>query len=151
MYDALQRGEANAVLLDTSLLVAYFHPDDTNHVAARAFFAGVREETIRARPLYTSEYVVDETATTLLGRMSHDRAMQALSFLESSSHLRVLHVDPPTYERTRAQFGAYDDQAASFTDHVIAVQARAHDIEYAVSFDGDFERFDLVTLPTVPE
>lgn len=81
--------------------------------------------------------------------MSHDRATQALSFLDSSAHLRVLHVDPSTYERAGEQFMTYDDQAASFTDHVIGVQARAHDIEYVLSFDGDFEVFDLVTLPTV--
>jgi len=148
VYDVLKRGARKAVMLDTSLLVAYFHPEDENHAAARAFFAGFREETIRARPLYTSESAVDEMATTLLGRANHDRATQALAFLDSSSQLRVLHVDPDTYARTIEQFSAYDDQAASFTDHAIAIQARDNDVEYVVSFDGDFAVFDLVTLPS---
>jgi len=147
VYRVLRQGAAKGVMLDTSLLVAYFHPDDENHAAAREFFTGFREETIRARPLYTSEYVVGEIATTVLGRANHDRASEAVQFVDSSKHLCVQHVDPDTYSRAIEQFGTCSDQTASFTDHVIAFQAREHDVEYVVSFDGDFEVFDLVTLP----
>lgn len=149
MYEVLQHGVAKAVFIDSSAIVAYFHSRDRYRDEARAFFRGVREDELRARPLYTSEYVVDEAVTTLLSRAGHDRAAQALEFLRGSSHIPILHVDPATYDAASEQFVAYDDQAASFTDHVIGIQAHEHSAEYVLSFDQDFEIFGLTTLPRI--
>lgn len=147
MYEVLQHGAATAVFIDSSAIVAHFHSRDHHCDEARAFFSGVRDGELRARPLYTSEYVVDEATTTLLARAGHDRAAQALAFLRDSALVHILHVAPSTYDDACEQFSEYDDQAASFTDHVIGLQAHEKDVEYVLSFDQDFEIFGLTTLP----
>lgn len=147
MYEALRSGVATAVFIDSSAIVAYFHRTDEHRDEARAFFRGVRDGELRARPLYTSEYVVDEAATTLLARAGHDRAANAVEFLRGSSQLHVLHVEPPVYDAACDQFVEYDDQSVSFTDHVIGTQAREKAVEYVLSFDQDFEVLELTTLP----
>lgn len=148
MYEVLRHGAATPVFVDSSAVVAHFHSRDTHREAARSFFRGVREGDLRARPLYSSEYVVDEAVTTLLSRAGHDRAATALRFLRDSTLIQLVPVDGATHEAAGDQFIAYDDQPASFTDHVISLQARDRSVEHVLSFDQDFERFDLTTIPT---
>lgn len=147
MYGVLRRGAATPVFVDSSAVVAHFYSRDRHRDAASTFFRGVRDGDLRARPLYTSEYVVDEAATTLLSRAGHERAAQAVGFLRDSSQIHVLHVDHATYDAACARFAEYDDQAMSFTDHVVGIQARERDVEYVLSFDQDFEALGLTTLP----
>lgn len=148
MYEALRSGPAVPVFVDSSAFVAHFHTRDRNHGDAAEFFAGVRDGDIRARPLLTSEYVVDETATTLLARGGHGVAATAVERLRDSSLLRVRHVDPSTYEAACDRFVAFDDQPLSFTDHVIGLQARSEGADHVLTFDGGFEALGLSVLPT---
>lgn len=147
MYESLRSGVATAVFIDSSAVVAYFHPNDERREEARAFFRGVRDGELRARPLYTSEYVVDEAATTLLARAGHDRAVDAVNFLRGSSQLHVMPVETQVYETACDQFVEYDDQSMSFTDHVIGIQAHEKAVECVFSFDQDFDVLGLTTLP----
>lgn len=147
MYDRLRRGTTSAVFVDTSALVALFHGRDRHSGEARVFFEGVRVGALRARPLYTSDYVVDELVTTLLGRVDHDRAGQALHALRETTLITVLHVDPATYELAADRFLDYDDQGLSFTDHVIGVQAADRGTDLVLSFDQEFAALNLTTLP----
>lgn len=147
MYDVLRSGVATAVFIDSSAIVAYFNRTDVHGDEARAFFRGVRNGELRARPLYTSEYVVDEAATTLLARAGHGRAAQAVEFLRGSSQVHLLHVEPSVYDSACERFVDYDDQSLSFTDHVIGTQARENAVEHVLSFDQDFEVIGLTTLP----
>lgn len=107
----------------------------------------MRDGDLRARPLLTSEYVVDETATTLLSHAGPGIAATAIEQLRASAQIRIRHVDGATFDAACDRFVEYDDQAISFTDHVVAVQARANDADYVLSFDGDFETLGLTTLP----
>lgn len=147
MYEQLRHGAASPVIVDTSVLVALFHDRDQHVAEARAFFDGVRSGRLRARPLYTSEYVVDELATTLLSRTDHDRASQAVASVRESTLLHVLHVDEAAYELAADRFIEYDDRALSFTDHVIGVQATDRGVDVVLSFDGEFTALGLTTLP----
>lgn len=147
MYDRLSSGPATPVFVDTSALVAHFHRRDQHAAESHAFFAGVRDGRLRARPLLTSEYVVDELATTLLGRTDHARASRAVESVHDSTLLRVLHVDESTYSRAVERFLAYDDQAFSFTDHVVAAQAAERRVDHVLTFDQEFAALGLTTLP----
>lgn len=147
MFERLRHGRAEPVFLDSTAIISYFSLRDRHHDAASTFFRGVRDEELRARPLYTSEYVVDEVGTTLLSRVGHDRAAEAVEFLRRSVAIHVLHVDPDTYDQALDRFVEFDDQTASVTDHVIAVQAIDRNVECVLSFDGDFAVFGLTTLP----
>lgn len=147
MYERLGHGAASPVFVDTSALVALFHGRDQHAPDAREFFDGVRSGRLRARPLYTSEYVVDELATTLLSRTDHDRASRAVTSVRESTLLQVLHVAEAAFDLAADRFLEYDDQAFSFTDHVIGVQAMDRNVDVVLSFDGEFEALGLTTLP----
>lgn len=147
MFERLRHGAATPVFVDSSALVANFHVRDRNHRDALAFFRGLRDGELRARPLYTSEYVVDEVGTTLLGRADHERAARAVDYLRESRAIEVLHVDRSTYDRALDRFVEFDDQALSITDHVIGVQAGDRNVELVLSFDGDFAALGFSTIP----
>lgn len=135
------------MFVDTSALVALFHARDQHAAEAREFLEGVRDGRLRARPLFTSEYVVDELATTLLSRTDHGQASRALESIHGSTLLHVLHVDESMYERSVDRFLEYDDQTFSFTDHVIGVQAGERGVDLVLSFDREFAALGLTTLP----
>ena len=135
------------MFVDSSAFVAYFHGRDRHTDDARTFFRSVRDGELRARPLLTSEYVVDETATTLLSHAGHGAAAAAIEQLRTSSLVRVRHVDRPTYDAACDRFVEFDDQPLSFTDHVIGLQALANGAEHVLSFDAGFEALGLTTLP----
>lgn len=147
MYERLRHGAASPVFVDTSGLVALFHERDQNAPDAREFFDGVRSGRLRARPLYTSEYVVDELATTLLSRTGHDLASRAVTSVRESTLLQVLHVHEAAYDLAADRFVAYDDQAFSFTDHVIGAQAMDRGVDIVLSFDQEFAALGLTTVP----
>lgn len=147
MYDRLRHGSATPVFVDTSALVGLFHGRDQHASDTRAFVSGVRDGSLRARPIYTSEYVIDELATVLLSRADHGVASQAVTSLRDSTLVQTLHVDRSVYELASDRFLAFDDQAFSFTDHVIGVQAQNRGVDIIISFDQEFATLGLQTLP----
>lgn len=147
MYERLSHGASSPVFVDTSALVALFQERDQHTSDAMEFFDGVRSGRLRARPLYTSEYVVDELATTLLSRTDHDLAGRAVTSVRESTLLQVLHVHEAAYDLAAERFLEYDDQAFSFTDHVIGVQAMDRGVDIVLSFDQEFAALGLTTIP----
>lgn len=150
MYTVLEHGGATPVFLDTSAIVAYFYSTDQHHSEIKTFFRGVRDDIFRARPLYTNEYVIDETLTTLVSRGDHSQAVAALNFIQQSNFISVLTVTPSIFDAACSRFTDYTAHELSFTDHVIGIHAREKSVEFILSFDQDFEILGLTTLPESP-
>jgi len=136
-----------AVFLDTSALFAYFHPEADEHEQATAFLQAVGENEIPYRPLYTSTYVVDELATLLLSKGTHELAMVALDRTLDSEHVTVLPEDADEFAAARKAFERYDDHQISFTDQLSSIQMRERDIDYVFAYDGDFSTLGFEQLP----
>lgn len=141
-----------ALFLDASAFVAYFDCTATQHDVARAFLGSVAGDQPRFayRPLYTNTYVVDEVVATLLSKRNHAVARDALEHVFSLAEDGMLRVLPETwdaFEAARDAFCVYDDHEISFTDHLVAVQARRRDVAHVFSFDDDFRVLDLDVLP----
>lgn len=141
-----------ALFLDTSGFVAYFDPDTAEHDATTAFVESIFGEQSRFpyRPLFTNTYVVDEVVAALLSRWGHSLAEDALRRIFSLSDDGALRILPETWNEflaARDAFSAYDDHDISFTDHLVAVQARRRDVDHVLAFDDDFRAFDLDVLP----
>ena len=141
-------GRASVPLfVDTNAFVAAFNADDTHHDAATAVLDGVRDGDLPYGPVFTSRYVLSETATTLLVGVNHRAAVAALETVRSSPTVNVLELGPRLFDETARQFAAYDDQRISFVDHMNAVLADEHGIEHVFAFDDDFATLGLTRVP----
>lgn len=135
------------LFLDTSALFAHFHAGTVEHERARSFLSRVGANEIPYRPLVTSTYVLDELATLLLSKASHEAATTALSRTLDSESITVLPETDERFERTREAFERHDDQEISFTDHLGAVLMDERDIDHVFAYDGDFSRLGFEQVP----
>ncbi len=135
------------LFVDTSAFVALFDESDANHDAANAVLAGIRDSGLPYGPVFTSRYVLSETATTLLVGVGHRAAVEALGTVRASSTFNVLGVGAEVFDRTASRFEQYDDQVISFVDHTNAVLCEEYDVEHIFAFDGDFATLRLVRVP----
>ena len=135
------------LFVDTNALVAVFNEDDAHHDRANAVLDGIGSGDLSYGPLFTSRYVLSETATTLLVGIGHDEAVSALNAVRESSSFNTVPVDPGVFDRTAEQFERYDDQAISFVDHMNAVLAEEYDIGHVFAFDSDVATLGLTRVP----
>ncbi|MFB6193422.1 MAG: type II toxin-antitoxin system VapC family toxin [Halobaculum sp.] len=133
--------------IDTNALVALFDADDERHQTAKEVFTGIRRGELSYGPLYTSRFVIAETATTVLGNVGHDEAVEAVRTVRNSTSITVLSADPAAFDRTVSRFVAYDDHRISFVDHTNGVLADEHDIDHVFAFDDDFATLGLTQVP----
>lgn len=136
------------LFVDTNALVAAFNEDDKHHDRAEAILDGIRDGDLPYGPIFTSRYVLSETATTILFAVGHQEAVDALETVQASSTFNVLDVGATIFDETAQQFTQYDDQDISFIDHMNSVLAREYDIEHIFAFDGDFATLGLTRVPT---
>jgi predicted nucleic acid-binding protein len=136
-----------ALFLDTSGLFAYFHPETAEHEQAQAFLSAVGTNEIPYRPLVTNTYVVDELATLLLTKGTHEYACHALERVLDSDAITVREETETRFSETRSQFERYDDHEISFTDQMIATQMREESITHVFAYDGDFETLGFEQVP----
>lgn len=135
------------LFLDTSALFAHFHPGTTEHEEARTFLSAVGSNEIPYRPLVTSTYVIDELATLLLSKGTHEQARTALERTVDSDAITIIPETDERFAEARSQFETYDDHAISFTDQMIAAQMRERSISHVFAYDGDFETLGFDQLP----
>ena len=135
------------LFVDTNAFVALFDEDDTHHGRANEILDAIRDRELLYGPLFTSRYVLAETATVLLYGVGHREAVDALTTIRESSSFNMLEVTTPIFERTAEQFGAYDDQEISFIDHLNGVLSDEFDIEHIFAFEEDFRTLGLTRVP----
>lgn len=128
------------IFADTGAFVALLRQKDRHHLAAKRFFA--------ARPLLvTTDYVVDETVTLLLTRISRDAAERFLRTIIQSRFVRLEMVGPDGFQAAVALFHRHHDKAWSFTDCTsFAVMKRLH-LAQAFAFDSHFEQMGFARVP----
>jgi predicted nucleic acid-binding protein len=139
---------SHPLFVDTNALVAAFNEDDKHHDRAEAILDGIRDGDFPYGPIFTSRYVLSETATTILFAVGHQEAVDALETVQESSTFNVLDVGATIFDATAQQFTQYDDQDISFIDYMNSILAREYDIEHIFAFDGDFATLGLTRVPT---
>lgn len=139
--------EPQPLFVDTNAFVAIFDEDDSRYERANNVLDGIQEGSLPYGPLFTSRYVLAETATVLLYGAGHREAVRALTTIRESSSFNILSVTTPIFERTAEQFAAYDDQEISFVDHLDSVLSDEFDIEHIFAFEQDFRTLGLTRVP----
>lgn len=139
--------EPKPLFVDTNAFVALFDEDDSHYERANNVLDAIQKRSLQYGPLFTSRYVLSETATVLLYGVGHREAVQALGTIRESSTFNILNVTTPIFERTVQQFAAYDDQEISFIDHLNSVLSDEFDIEHIFAFEQDFRTLGLTRVP----
>jgi predicted nucleic acid-binding protein len=129
------------VLLDTSVLLAFFHKGDPRHAAARSLLHRVLRGE-HGTPLASLD-VLDEGLTTLQRRragVEACRAFASLVFPDGAGRpaVRLVAADVDQTRRALALFFERYDRQLSMTDCILATLARDHGAAVA-SFDHGFD------------
>lgn len=135
------------LFLATSALFVHFLPGTDEHDEARTFLSAVGTNEIPYRPLVTNTYVIDELATLLLSKVSHEHAQGALERTLDSDVVRVRPETDDLFAEARERFEQYDDHDISFTDQMIAAHMREESVTHVFAYDGDFETPGFEQIP----
>ena len=128
------------IFVDTGAFIALMRKKDRHHEAASRFM-------VDPPLLVTSDYVVDETATVLLTRVSRQAAERFVEGIGSSRLLRLEMVGKEGFAQARSLFLQYHDKDWSFTDCSSLAVAKRLNLDQVFAFDRHFEQMGLHRLP----
>lgn len=121
--------------MDTSGWATLFVENDKNHKKAAVIF----EEFKNSKALiYTSDYCIDETITTILVRGSRKQSVLAGEALFTSKIIKIVHVCPDYLQAAWELYQKYKDKMFSFTDISSFVIMKGLNIRKAFAFDREF-------------
>lgn len=131
------------IFVDTSGWVALWIENDHNHKIAVSIFENMKRSKMS---IYTSDYVIDETITTILGRVGHKQSILAGEALLNSGVVKVVFVAPDYFESTWELYRKYKDKRFSFTDVSSFSVMKELKLHKAFSFDTDFAQVGIELL-----
>ncbi len=131
------------IFVDTSGWVALFVAKDINHNKAVSIF----EELKNSKALiHTSDYIIDETITTILVRGNHKQSVIAGNALFNSEIIKNIYVAPEYLEDAWKFYQKYKDKKFSFTDVTSFTIGKSLNIKKVFSFDKDFQQIGFELL-----
>lgn len=133
------------LFVDTSAWVALFVKNDEEHQRAVSLFERIKS---LKSVLYTSDYVFDETLTTILVRGSYRQSLLAGEALLNSNVIKILPVSSEYFQEAWKLYQKYRDKQFSFTDVTSFAIMRDMEINKVFAFDNHFSQagFELLTL-----
>lgn len=124
------------IYIDTGAFLARYLKNDQYH--EQAIYLWKKITDVR-KPIFTSNFVLDETLT-LLGRWAGNVfAVQKGKSIYASNALSILRPDRETELKALDLMGKYADHPISFTDCVSFVLMKRQKIYKVFSFDSHFE------------
>ena len=135
------------VFVDTSGWVALFVVNDKNHQKAVSIFEEIKNEK---RPIYTSDYCIDETITTILVRGNHQQSVLAGEALFTSKIIKVVCVSPDYLKAAWELYQKYKDKRFSFTDVTSFIIMKGLNIKKAFAFDREFIQAGIELIDRSP-
>ena len=97
--------------------------------------------------LVSTDYVLDETLTTIRARIGIDGAEKWWRQVECSRRLRWEWIEPMTVEKARSLFFRWRDKSFSFTDCTSFVVMRERRIKTALTSDAHFVQAGFEIVP----
>lgn len=131
------------IFVDTSGWVALFVENDQNHKKAVSIFEEIKNEKW---PIYTSDYCIDETITTILVRGNHKQSVLAGEALLTSKIIKIIHISSDYFQTAWELYQKYKDKMFSFTDVTSFVIMKDINIKKAFAFDREFIQAGIVLI-----
>lgn len=122
---------------DSSAWVAFYDDRDKYHAQARLAFQGLAKQPI---VFVVTEYIVAETATLLLYRAGHARAVRFGDWALRSPNVHLVRLDVELWNEAWRLFKMYDDKDFSFIDCASFAAMRRERLRDAFTFDRHFEQ-----------
>jgi hypothetical protein len=136
------------VFIDTGGFIARFHSKDEHHNHAMDYLQRIESGEAGVKKLYTSDFVVDETITTVFARTaSFEVAKKCGESIITSRVIQRLPVDEEIFKQAWQFFKARGDIGLSFTDATSVVLMRRKGIDAIFAFDSHFSKLGLLMLP----
>ncbi len=136
------------VFVDTSGFIARYHSKDEHHDDAMDYLQRIESGEADVRKLYTSDYVVDETITTIFARTtSFEAAKKCGEAIITSKAIERLIIDGESFRGAWEFFKARGDIGLSFTDATSMVLIRKKGIDAVFTFDSHFAKLGLPMVP----
>ena len=132
------------VFVDTSAWWALFEASDNCHARAKEAFGGL---VARSTELITTDYVLDEVVTGLLGRAGHSAAVRAGKGIRESTLVGIAFVGADLFNEAWRIFEKHDRMRWSLTDCTSMAVMKARRITKAFSFDSDFRKMGFEVVP----
>jgi predicted nucleic acid-binding protein len=132
------------IFVDTSAWWALFEASDNLHVRAKKAFDALVADGVE---LVTTDYVLDEVVTGLLGRAGHAAAVRAGRGLRSSTMVVLSFVGSDLFHEAWKIFERHDRMRWSLTDCTSMAVMKARGITTAFSFDDDFRKMGFDVVP----
>lgn len=136
------------IFIDTGGFIARYHSRDEHHNDAINYLRKIESGEAGIRKLYTSDYVIDETITTIFARTSSfDVAKKCGEAIIRSKAIERLPVDEKVFGQAWEFFKARGEIGLSFTDATSAVLMRKKGIDAILGFDNHFAKLGLLMVP----
>ena len=136
------------VFVDTSGLVARYNSRDEHHDEAMDYLQRIESGEADVRKLYTSDYVIDETITTIFARTtSFEVAKKCGEAIITSKAIERLPIDEQTFRQAWEFFKARGEIGLSFTDATSIVLIRKKGIDAVFTFDSHFAKLGSPMVP----
>jgi predicted nucleic acid-binding protein len=119
------------ILIDSNVLVAFFHEDDSQHEKA------LKVTLAAPRPLIVHEYVVLETATILMLRAGKGIADTFIRTVLGNADFSLLHSTTPTFLLAMKSFIGHKTKQLSFVDAALLALSPAYSV---LTFDEALNR-----------
>jgi hypothetical protein len=136
------------VFVDTGAFIARFNSRDEHHNAAIEYLHKIESGEAGIKRLYTSDYVVDETITTIFARTaSFDIAKSCGESILTSRAIERLPIGEETFREAWQFFKSRGEIGLSFTDATSAVLMRRKGLGAVFAFDDHFAKLGMLMLP----
>ncbi len=138
---------AEQVFIDSSFFIARFNKRDKFHKEAIEFISKVREGRFQFA-FATSDYVFDETITTILYQTKrHDVAEKCGETILKSRTLTMAYIDETLLRDAWQLFKERADKLWSFTDCTSFTFMEKIGARTALAFDENFEEAGFIVKP----
>lgn len=125
------------IFIDSSALVALINVDDDSHAASKRLLEKIRNERLT---LITTDYVFDETVTTVLSHAGYISAANAGNLMLNSSFINFVWIEQEIKLKAWEYFVKHDDKGYSFTDCTSFVLMKEMNLKCYLAFDKHFEQ-----------
>lgn len=132
------------IFIDTSALVALFDKSESRHSKAVTRLQLIKKHKLT---LFLSDYVFDETVTTLLSRAGFKSAVQAGNFMLNSNLIELVWLTQESKIKAWEYFNNHSDKVYSFTDCTSFVLMDERGQRDFFAFDDDFNKAGFTDFP----
>jgi predicted nucleic acid-binding protein len=134
------------LFIDTSFFVARFNRQDSHHLDAQQFLQRVRAGQDHFLFL-TTDYIFDETITTLLYQTQNHATTAECGHAILTSKIRLEYVAPRLFQKTWQFYLDRPDKLWSFTDCSSFLFMELMGLKKALTFDRNFQQAGFAMLP----